>query len=186
MPSTRSPHLVTTGDRFTRLTVLGYSHNDKRHRRFYHVRCDCGVEKTVQGIQLRSGNTRSCGCLSLERKRATRLPDNHGEITAILLSYKRHAKTRGIQFRLTREEVSSLVRKPCFYCDNPAGNLKKTKDCPEGFRYNGIDRCDSNGIYEKNNVVPCCGVCNTAKLDRSQEDFIAWVLKAAKHLKEKS
>lgn len=179
MPSNRSPHLVAPGDRFTRLTVLGYSHNDKRHRRFYHVRCDCGVEKTVQGIQLRSGNTRSCGCLSLERKRAARLPNNHSEITAIILSYKRHAKSRGIAFLLTREEVSEIIRKPCFYCGDPAGNLKKTKDCPDGFAYNGIDRCNNDGVYEKDNVVACCGTCNLAKGVRSKDDFILWAKRIA-------
>ena len=179
MSKSWKPHLVHEGDRFERLVVLGYSHVDKRHRRFYHVRCDCGVEKTVQGIQLRSGNTRSCGCLSLERKRATRLPNNHGEVTAVLLGYKRHARDRQLPFELTREQFEQLIRQPCHYCQTAAGNLKKTKDCPQGFAHNGVDRRDSNGGYTVDNVVPACGACNMAKGTRSEAEFIGWAKKIA-------
>lgn len=69
MPANNSPHLVVTGDKFERLTVIGFSYNDKRYRRHYKVKCDCGNIKTVQGTLLRTGNTKSCGCLGKEIKR---------------------------------------------------------------------------------------------------------------------
>ena len=106
----QKPHLVFEGDRFGRLTVIGFSHLDKRSRRFYRVRCDCGVEKTVQGTLLRSGNTKSCGCLTTEFGQRYRKANDGGVVTAIILQYKRHARERGIGWYLTDKEVDKLVR----------------------------------------------------------------------------
>ena len=181
MPANNSPHLVSPGDRFDRLVVIEFSHNDKRHRRHYIVKCDCGNTKTVQGTLLRSGNTRSCGCLAREAKKAKTLPENRGVVNQIILQYKRHARSRGIEFFLTYQEVDELVRKPCEYCGDAGGNVKKTKNFKEGFRYNGIDRVDSSGQYTSNNVVPCCAECNRAKRDMAQSEFLAWVKRVAMH-----
>jgi hypothetical protein len=55
-----------TGQRFGKLTVLvrdGTAHGAAS----WHCRCDCGREVTVMGTSLRTGNTRSCGCLRRER-----------------------------------------------------------------------------------------------------------------------
>lgn len=181
MPSNKIPHLIQPGDKFSRLTVISFSHNDKRHRRHYEVKCDCGVIKTVQGTLLRSGNTQSCGCLSMEVKKSKLLPDNRGVINHIVLQYMRHAKTRGIDFKLTTGQVDALVRLPCHYCGATGQNLKKTKNCKDGFRHNGIDRVDSSMHYTVDNVVTCCAICNRAKRDMAQSEFLAWVKRVAMH-----
>ncbi len=54
------------GRRFNRLIVLGRSHRKGQGTWFYHVVCDCGTKKVVNGSKLRSGNTQSCGCLHKE------------------------------------------------------------------------------------------------------------------------
>lgn len=36
--------------------------------RYFRVRCDCGKENIVRGDNLRTNNTRSCGCLERARK----------------------------------------------------------------------------------------------------------------------
>lgn len=173
MPTNNSKHLVEPGDIFSRLTVLSFSHHDKRWRRHYLVRCDCGSEKTVQGTLLRSGNTKSCGCLGKEvRRNRTRLPNNGGVINQLILQYRRHARSRGIEFLLSREEFDALVRKPCHYCGDPAGNLRRTKNCQEGFPHNGIDRVDSRLPYQADNVVAACGTCNFAKGSMTGTEFI--------------
>jgi len=161
------------GKKFNRLKVLEFHHYDKHHRKHYLCRCDCGVEKSVQGSLLKSGNTKSCGCLGIEiRKTINKLPNDGGVINHIILQYKRHARNRKIEFHLTREEVDRLVRQPCHYCGTVGGNLKKTKNCRDGFRHNGIDRIDRAKPYISSNVVPCCGACNIAKGRMSREDFI--------------
>lgn len=50
-----------TGKKFGRLTVLSRADNNKLQV-CWRVRCDCGEERTVQGGNLKSGRTKSCGC----------------------------------------------------------------------------------------------------------------------------
>ena len=51
------------GDKYGKLTILEFV--EKRKRRFYYLcRCDCGNTTIVSSNALRTGNTRSCGCLS--------------------------------------------------------------------------------------------------------------------------
>jgi hypothetical protein len=169
------------GEKHNRLTVVSLSHSDRRKRKHWLCRCDCGVEKTVQGTLLTSGNTRSCGCLSREIKAQSRLPNDRGVINHIILQYKRHATGRGLKFLLAYEAVEKLVRAPCAYCGIVGGNLKKTKNFKEGFRHNGIDRVDSSADYTPGNVVPCCGLCNRVKRDMDRGAFIAWALRVASH-----
>jgi hypothetical protein len=47
---------------FGRLTVIGPSAKVNRSGMHYQCRCECGTEKAVAGIHLRSGHTSSCGC----------------------------------------------------------------------------------------------------------------------------
>ncbi len=160
---------------FNRLTVLSFSHYDKRHRKHYLCRCECGKEKTVQMSLLKSGNTGSCGCLSVEAKKSKLLPENRGVINQIILGYKRHAQTRGFAWNLTFEDASILINQPCHYCGTAKSNNKITKNCRDGFRYNGIDRVDSTKNYTIDNVVPCCDFCNKAKGNKTKQEFLSWV-----------
>lgn len=183
MPPNKSPHLVFQGDKFHRLTVLSYSHTDNRWRKHYLVECECGNRKTVQGTLLKSGNTKSCGCLAIESQRkwakANRLPDNGGVINQILLQYKRHAKDRNIEFFLSAEEFAVAIRKPCHYCGVVGGNTIVTRHCRGGFKYNGVDRVNSLLPYTTSNIVPCCGTCNIAKGSLSATEFIAMAIRIA-------
>lgn len=56
-----------TGDRYGRLTVIGYA-GHKGGRTAWRCRCDCGNEVITTGNQMRRGKTRSCGCLADEIK----------------------------------------------------------------------------------------------------------------------
>lgn len=56
-----------TGRRFGRLTVLGYDCTSKYRVSQWRVRCDCGTEFVASRANLISGNTRSCGCLKVEK-----------------------------------------------------------------------------------------------------------------------
>ena len=61
------------GQRFGRLVVLRIEeraiHDCDAERRGAVCRCDCGAIWTVRPGALRSGNTRSCGCLMREQVR---------------------------------------------------------------------------------------------------------------------
>jgi hypothetical protein len=166
--------ILEAGQTINRLTVEGLAYRDKRHRKFYDFLCACGTRKTLNGALVVSGNTKSCGCLSVERKLAQRLPNDRGMINQIILQAKRHARSRGLVWELSFTFVDSAVRKPCDYCGDPAGNIKINRHNPEGFRYNGLDRVDSSLGYLETNVVPCCWRCNYAKGDMPLDEFRAW------------
>ncbi len=59
-----------TGQRFGRLTVLHRAPRQPDGRARWVCRCVCGPESVVDGKSRRSGNTRSCGCLSADKASA--------------------------------------------------------------------------------------------------------------------
>ena len=162
------------GEKYGRLTVLSLSHCDQRHRKWWLCLCECGSNTTLHTGNLRSGNTRSCGCLARDAKAARRISVHHSDITAVILGYKRHALRRGHAWSLTRDEVERLIGLDCFYCGSPPSNTKITKNTVEPLRYNGIDRLDNAAGYERANTVPCCRICNRAKETLPVDEFSVW------------
>lgn len=180
MPKNNKPEL-RSGDKFNRLTILSYSHSDKRWRKWYNVKCECGSEKVVMGSAMTSGNTKSCGCYATKERQNRRISKNHSEITAIILGYKRHAERRGFKWMLQRNDVEAIIIKDCHYCGAPPNNIKKTKNSIEnGLNYSGIDRIDSLKDYTIENTVPCCRICNYAKSNLTLKEFQEWAVKLGK------
>lgn len=169
---------VKPGMIFTWLKVISFSHKDGRWRKIWNVECRCGKTKKVLGSALVSGNTKSCGCYGIEKRRRSRISENHSEITAVMLGYKRHAKDRGFEWSLSRADVESVIFENCKYCGIPPSNKKKTKNSLEdGVLYSGIDRVDSSIGYSKENVVPACKICNFAKSNMTLEEFRDWAVR---------
>lgn len=173
------------GQRFGRLVVKEFSYQEKgKYDKFYLCKCDCGNTKNIRKTGLKSNMTKSCGCLLRESNAKTRLPNNMGAVNTIKADYKRHAKNRNFEFTLTDIEFRHLVSLNCFYCEMKPSNTHRGKNCKEGFIYNGIDRLNSNMGYTLNNCVPCCYICNRAKMNRSFDEFTEWIKKA--YLKNKT
>jgi phage FluMu protein Com len=61
-----------------RLTVISRAEN-KNHRAQWNCLCDCGNTITISGKQLRSGQTKSCGCLRKETVRNQGYKNKHSE-----------------------------------------------------------------------------------------------------------
>lgn len=173
---------IVIGSTYNFLTIISFSHKDKRFRCWYNVICECGIKKIIMGSAMVSGNTKSCGCQSSKFKKENRLlPENLGVKRQIILQYKRHAIRRNIQYKLSEQEFIFLLDKPCFYCGLPPSNIKTTKNYLSGFLYNGIDRVNSDEGYFKNNCVPCCEQCNKAKMALKKDDFLSWVERVYNH-----
>jgi len=79
------------------------------------------------------------------------------------------------------EDVAELIAGTCHFCGSAPSNTKITKNCREGFRYNGIDRTDSLRGYDRDNVVTACDFCNRAKGNKANEEFLAWVKRINEH-----
>lgn len=52
-----------TNQRFGKLVAIEPHHQDINNTWFWSCKCDCGNEKIVNGITLRKGECKSCGCL---------------------------------------------------------------------------------------------------------------------------
>lgn len=52
---------------FSRWSVLEFQGRNKHGICLWLVQCECGVQKTVSGSSLLSGDSRSCGCLQKEK-----------------------------------------------------------------------------------------------------------------------
>jgi hypothetical protein len=65
-----------TGNRHGRLTVLALSGNKRGPLPTWTCRCDCGTRVEATGTDLRSGKSKSCGCMRSKRNRTlgNRLP----------------------------------------------------------------------------------------------------------------
>jgi len=80
------------GKKFGRLIVIKRNHpNSKSGAPKWLCKCNCGKEKVIEGGSLRSGATKSCGCLANEFKSKRRLIDltgrKFGKLTVIKRSY---------------------------------------------------------------------------------------------------
>lgn len=51
------------GKKFGMVTVLEYSHQNEARQAMFKCKCDCGNEFVARGVSVKSGNTKSCGCL---------------------------------------------------------------------------------------------------------------------------
>lgn len=91
-------------------------------------------------------------------------PERHKEYMALMQNkvssiigyYKRSARDKGKEWKLTNEEATNLILGCCLYCGEMAD------DTPLGIR-NGIDCVDSDQDYHYDNCDSCCKTCNYMK-----------------------
>jgi len=99
------------------------------------------------------------------RKYQLRFPVQHA-----LGLYRRSAKYKNLDLKLSGEQLVRLLKQKCSYC-NAAPNP-----------INGIDRINNALGYVESNVTTACRTCNLAKRDMSLDEFKAWIGRAAKHM----
>ncbi len=149
---------------------------------FWNCLCICGKITTVRGVTLRNGNTKSCGSnLCRDYSHVKKLPVGDAALNRLIKTIKDNAKTRGINYNLTREDVFKITKQRCKYCNiEPSQsviNSNKKSNLNGDYIYNGIDRLNNNLGYTVENLVPCCGVCNKMKLDYTADFFIKHIKK---------
>jgi hypothetical protein len=144
--------------------------------------CQCGREFTSTVKNLIRGKV-ACGQCGISYGGLKGRYKNNDPTLALYKSkyraYKNGAKNRELDFFLIEEEAYQLFKSNCFYCNiEPCLSLfpftKHDSERPVVYA-NGIDRIDSNRGYVVDNVVPCCHICNRAKSDMNQQEFLKWI-----------
>lgn len=166
------------GQQFNRLFVVGYAGKSK-----WICQCLCGNRTTVNTWKLKSGHTKSCGCLSIEQKSSPhperRKPDSLLQI--LFKTYQRRATEKKLKCTITFAHAKTLFKSNCYYCGAGPSNTRIGKTPGTTEQYNGIDRINSNKGYIKANVVPCCWICNRAKRNMSITQFQDWIKRLCQH-----
>lgn len=113
-----------TNQHFGKLTVLYDTGVRKNRQVVWHCKCDCGKECDVVGQALRTGHTKSCGCLNYEKK----VEDLVGKTFYDLIVLERHGSDKrrnalwlcqckcGNHRTVTTNELKSGAVKACREC----------------------------------------------------------------------
>jgi hypothetical protein len=118
-------------------------------------------------------------CYSASQRLA---PNANSTYKVLIASVKSGAKKRGIAYELSFDQFKDIVQDNCFWCGekpaskNPKGERMPTIPAPA----NGIDRIDNSIGYIYTNCVASCQVCNVAKNNHTEQEFLAWIEKIYK------
>ena len=139
------------GKKFHRLTVLEFTGTDKWHNRHYKCRCDCGAFTVVNGHNLRSGHTKSCGCFKREDEKRRTITHGH---TCNAHRSKTYTSWTAMKVRCLNKNDTNYKYyggRGITFCERWLvfeNFLADMGERPEG---KTIDRIDNDGHYEPGN-----------------------------------
>lgn len=137
-----------TGRRFGHLTVVEKTEERTREGKIkWLCKCDCGKEKIISGKNLKSGNTKTCGCSSVTRKPISNPIKRLKSIWGCM-------RTRC--YNTAHKSYKNYGNRGIKMCDEWLGDNGFENFCKwameNGYKNNlTIDRIDVNGDYEPSN-----------------------------------
>jgi len=179
------------------LTIIKKLDKDKRGNQLWEAVCSCPAHnltilttsQIIGGLNGKAGAKRSCGCLDLAGNPTKSAPHpkartagGYASRNKLIGQYKRQAKHRGLEWKLSLDFCIFYFQGDCYYCGvSPSQFYDGGKGC-KPYRYNGLDRRDNKLGYTTGNVVSCCGVCNRMKHSMHVHDFTDHIYKMYHHL----
>lgn len=90
-----------TGNKYNKLTALKPTKQDSKTREYYWLwKCDCGNEKEILGSRVRTGATKSCGCLVHMKEKTGAVTDLVGQrFGRLVVEEVRHPKPNRRSYR---------------------------------------------------------------------------------------
>ena len=135
------------GNRYGRLVILQLDRIDVRGEARWFCRCDCGNETIVPGSYLRTGHTRSCGCL--HRELLGKMNRTHGMGGTLIYRTWKSMRQRCLDpGRLGYRDYGGRGIRICKRWDSFNAFYADMGPKPPGLT---IDRIDNNGNYKPEN-----------------------------------
>ena len=151
-----------TGNRYGRLTVLSEAGRGKHGHVLWLCRCDDGPEKIIRGNSLRTGDSKSCGCL--QKQRVSEANKTHG-LTGTrayknMMEQKRDARKLNQTPQLTKEEQHRIE---ILY--------QWAQELPGIWHVDHVIPLDKDGLHHPDNLQLIPAKQNMSKNNKDPEEF---------------
>ena len=140
-----------TGQKFGRLTVVKQN-GHKGKKVAWLCRCDCGNYTTVTGSELKTGGTKSCGCINKERMHGNKIRLTHGGTKTRLYGIWNSMKQRTENPKTISYEYYG--GRGITVCDEWRDSFEAFRDWAQESGYRDdltIDRINVDGNYDPGN-----------------------------------
>jgi|688.fasta_scaffold468976_2 hypothetical protein len=138
-----------TGFSNNRLTVIKLSSEKKSSNQMWICKCECGNEVIVKGASIANGNTKSCGCLSIEKiieRNTTHGKSSTDEAKVWYRIRKRCLNPKDYNYNRYGGRGIKICDRWLNSFENFLSDMGKRPTSKHS-----IDRIDNNGDYEPNN-----------------------------------
>jgi len=154
---------------------------------YVYLKCDCGSDYSLKLTNsVKNEGNYMCRMCYAERDSANF--DKHWGYKSAYQRIRKDARSSGRVFEIELDEFRHLSQQNCYYCGGQPNNLityrSKNAFTFRYFVYSGLDRINNEIGYTRQNVVPCCIICNRAKNSMPFKDFIDWINKLVAYRQE--
>lgn len=144
--------LNITGQKYNNLLAIDFAYS-KNKKRYWNFKCDCGNTIIAAIGDVRSSNTKSCGCIKLDAIKKSKT--KHGNRTRVSTTkeYRAWQKMKNRCYLKTCERYPIYGGRGIIVCDswlNSFENFLNDMGKAPDKKYS-LDRIDVNGNYEPNN-----------------------------------
>lgn len=144
------PNMIN--QKFERLLVINYDKEASKRGDYYQVRCDCSNKLVVSGNHLRTGHTKSCGCL--QRETASKLITKFDR-TCDRTNENGSNYSHGLNSRAAEEHRELIRRRDHYKCQRCSKTQK------ENGRRLDVHHLDDNHYNDDpENEVSLCRKCH--------------------------
>lgn len=177
--------IVVVGQKFGRWKILGDVESievNSKTRLMVKCECECGTIKDVNYRTILKGNSKSCGCLSVEKLRIKGYKDISG-------SYFRRVRdgaiSRLMSFDITIKDVWDIYESQNRKCALSGIDIVFWPNINEATENQtaSIDRIDNSKGYTKDNIQIVHKRANNIKHNMTEEELKYWVYHMYHNLK---
>ena len=149
--------VILIGQKFNRLTVIKFVGRGKYSAAIWKCICDCGNETIVYQKNLKSGNTKSCGCLNNEQRIINGLSSirhGHDRKNNVSKEYRAWQSMKSRCYNLNNVSFKNYGGRGIKVCDKWLDDFEAflidVGEAPSS--EHSLDRINNNSHYEPGNV----------------------------------